>query len=67
MPKIEKKINKLLIGAILGTTILWVGASMTPKGKSFRKKARDFVKWGVDEMKKIKDKKKAKDPDTATE
>lgn len=30
---------------------------MTPKGKSFRRKARDFVKGGVDELKKIKKKK----------
>ena len=53
MPKIEKNINKILIGAILGTTILWVaGATMTPKGKSMMSKVKDFIKWGVDELKK---------------
>lgn len=57
-PKIEKKLNKLLIWAILGTTILGVGASMTPKGKSFRRKARDFVKGWVEEIKKMKNKSK---------
>lgn len=57
-PKIEKKLNKLLIGAILGTTILGVWASMTPKWKSFRKKAGEFVKGGVEEIKKLRDKNK---------
>jgi len=53
MPKIEKNLNKILIWAILGTTILGVaGASMTPKGKSLFKKMKDFVKWWLDEMKK---------------
>ena len=53
MPKFEKKINKLLVGAILGTTILGVAwASMSPKWKSLMWKVRDFIKWGLDEMKK---------------
>ena len=60
MPKIEKKLNKMLIGAILGTTILGIWASMTPKGKSFWKKAGEFVKGGVDEIKKLKNKKGTK-------
>lgn len=57
-PKIEKKLNKLLIGAILWTTILWIGASMTPKGKSFWKRAGEFVKGWVEEIKKLRDKNK---------
>ena len=53
MPKIEKKLNKLLVGAILGTTILWVaGASMTPKWKSVMGKMKDFIKGWIDELKK---------------
>ncbi len=68
MPKIEKNINKILIGAILGTTILWVAwASMTPKGKSFFGKLKDFVKWGINEMKsttKKTIKKKGEDENT---
>lgn len=53
MPKFEKKMNKLLVGAILGTTILGVAwASMTPKWKSLMGKVKDFIKWGIDEMKK---------------
>ncbi len=53
MPKFEKKMNKLLVWAILWTTILWIAwASMTPKGKSFLGKVKDFIKWGLDELKK---------------
>lgn len=53
MGKTEKKLNKWLIGAIIGTTLLWVwGLSMTPKGRSFWWKAKDFFKSGVDELKK---------------
>lgn len=54
--KTEKKLNKLLIGAILGTTLLWVGAAMTPKGREVGKstlgKLKEFLKWGVKELKK---------------
>lgn len=57
MPKFEKKMNKLLVGAILGTTILWVaGASMTPKGKSLLWKVKDFIKGGINELKKSTEK-----------
>jgi len=36
MSKAEKKINKWLIGAIIGTTLIGAGGlSMTPKGQSF--------------------------------
>lgn len=49
----ERKLNKMLIGAILGTTILWLGAAaMTPKGKSTIGKLKDFLKWWMKEMKK---------------
>lgn len=68
MPKIEKNINKILIGAILGTTILWVaGASMTPKGKSVLGKFKDFIKGGIDEMKKSSKGKKKNDNETEQE
>ncbi|HMT01071.1 MAG TPA: hypothetical protein PKD96_04590 [Candidatus Absconditabacterales bacterium] len=53
MGKTQKAINKRVAGAIIGTTILGVGGlSMTPKGKSFRKKTTDFLKSGINEMKK---------------
>lgn len=53
MPKFEKKMNKLLVGAILWTTILWVAwATMTPKWKSLMGKVKDFIKGGIDELKK---------------
>ena len=53
MPKFEKKINKLLVGAILGTTLLGVAwASMTPKWKSLMGKVKDFIKGWIDELKK---------------
>lgn len=62
MPKFEKKMNKLLVWAILGTTILWVAwASMTPKWKSLLWKVKDFIKWGIDELKKSTDKDEKKD------
>ena len=64
MPKFEKKINKLLVWAILGTTILGVAwASMTPKWKSLMGKVKDFIKGWIDEMKKNskKDKEDKKD------
>lgn len=61
MPKFEKKMNKLLIGAILGTTILGVAwASMSPKGKSLIGKMKDFIKGGINELKKTT--KKPNDP-----
>lgn len=55
--KTEKKLNKILIGAILGTTLLWIGAAtMTPKGREVSKstfqKFKDFLKWWVKELKK---------------
>jgi hypothetical protein len=53
MPKFEKSMNKFLVGAILGTTILGVAwASMTPKGKSLMGKVKDFIKGWIDELKK---------------
>lgn len=59
MPKFEKKMNKLLVWAILWTTILWVaGATMTPKWKSLLWKVKDFIKWWIDELKKSTDKEK---------
>lgn len=68
MPKIEKNLNKILIWAILWTTILWVAwASMTPKWKSFLGKMKDFVKWGLDEMKKSAKKKKDEENETEQE
>jgi hypothetical protein len=65
MPKIEKSLNKILIGAILGTTILWVaGASMTPKWKSLIWKMKDFIKWWINELKKSTDAKLKKKDET---
>lgn len=59
MPKFEKKMNKLLVWAILWTTILWVAwATMTPKWKSLLWKVKDFIKWGLEELKKSTDKEK---------
>lgn len=62
MPKIEKNINKILIWAILWTTLLGVaGASMTPKGRSMLWKVKDFIKGGIDEMRKNTKKRKQSD------
>ena len=60
MWKTEKNFNKWIIGAIIGTTIIWLGGlSMTPKGKSFwrrmwkkTKKTYRFMLIGWSEMKK---------------
>ncbi len=55
--KTEKKLNKILIGAILGSTLVWIGAAtMTPKGREVSKstfgKIKDFFKWWINELKK---------------
>jgi hypothetical protein len=47
MPKFEKKMNKLLVGAILGTTLLWVAWATSLMGK-----VKDFIKGWLDELKK---------------
>lgn len=53
MGKTEKKINKRIVGAILWTTLLWLWwLSMTPKWRSFAQKAKDFIKDGLNEMKR---------------
>jgi hypothetical protein len=60
MWKTEKKINKILIWAIIGSAVLGVGGlSMTPKWKSFwRRMLRKSKGWtsfflrGVSQMKK---------------
>lgn len=65
MPKFEKKMNKLLVWAILWTTILGVaGASMTPKWRSLFWKIKDFVKWWMDELKKTAKKDKENEENT---
>ena len=63
MPLFEKKLNKRIIGAVIGTTIVGVGAaaSMTPQGKSFRKRVKEFFEKWIKQMNKelgIKPKKK---------
>lgn len=64
MGNTSKNINKRIIGAVLWTTIIGAaGLSMTPKGRSFWQKAKDFFKSGLDELKKDlgdKDSKKKK-------
>lgn len=48
---IDKKLNKRIIWAVIGTTVLW-WLSMTPKWRSRRSKVKDvFTKW-INEMKK---------------
>lgn len=54
MPKIEKKLNKRLIWLVLGATAIWVwtAASMTPQGKSFWKRVKEFLSKGRKALKK---------------
>ncbi|UFX83006.1 hypothetical protein [Candidatus Absconditicoccus praedator] len=62
----EKKLNKFLVGGVIGTAILGLGGfGMSPKGRGFFKKLKDkitsflsFFGGGVIEMKKIFKKKK---------
>lgn len=62
MWKTEKKINKMLIGLVIGTAIFGLGGlSMSPKGKSRWKRVVDKAKsigtflWeGLDAMQKRK-------------
>lgn len=57
----EKKINKRLIGAVIGSAVIG-GLSMTPKGKSFWRRMldkstgwTDFLKSGAREMVKTRE------------
>ncbi|MEF2175686.1 MAG: hypothetical protein V3575_04390 [Candidatus Absconditabacteria bacterium] len=62
----EKKVNKWIIGAVLGSAILGFGGySMSPKGKKFGDKLKGKVKsilsflgGGINQMKKDLIKKK---------
>lgn len=63
---IWKRVNKILIGAILWTAILWLwGLSMSPKWKWFWKKFFDWIKsitsffslWLKELFKNVKSKK----------
>lgn len=62
MPSFEKKVNKWLVGLIIGGTLIGVGgASMTPKGKKLRRSVWEFFAVGWEEFnKKVLEKKKKK-------
>ena len=74
MPKIEQSINKLLIGIVIGSTIAGIGGlSTTEKGRSLLKSTAqkllgaakswaEFIKGGLEEIKKASQQRGKSDP-----
>jgi hypothetical protein len=62
MGKTSKSINRLIIGAVIGTAILWAGRlSMSEKWRKFWRNVKSFFQDGMDEMNKTLKNKNKKD------